>query len=68
MKVTMESTEKIVKIDGIQTRLWTGMTDTGIEVHCFIYRIWPQRHYQLEQFENELIEQLKPITYEHYRK
>jgi hypothetical protein len=68
MQVTMESTEEIIKIDGVQTRLWKGTTDTGIKVHCFIHRISPQQHDQLEEFENEFIEQQKPITYEHYRK
>jgi hypothetical protein len=67
MNVTIESTEEIVKIDGVKTRLWKGMTDTGINVHCFIHRISPQRHDQLEQFENELIEKPKPITFEHHR-
>jgi hypothetical protein len=68
MKVTIESTKEVVDIDGVQTRLWKGTTDTGIVVHCFIHRISPQRHDQLEQFEAELIEQPKPITYEYYRK
>lgn len=67
MKAKIESTGEIVKIDGVQTRLWKGFTDTGIEVHCFIHRISPQRHDEIEQFENELIEQERPITYEHYR-
>jgi hypothetical protein len=67
MKVTIESTKEVVDIDGVQTRLWKGTTDTGIVVHCFIHRICPQRHDQLEQFEAELIEQPKPITHEHYR-
>jgi hypothetical protein len=64
MKVTIESTEEIVKIDGVQTRLWKGTTDTGIAVHCFIHRISPQRHDQIEQFEDELIEKPKPIIFE----
>jgi hypothetical protein len=68
MKVTIESTKELVDIDGVQTRLWKGTTDTGIVVHCFIHRISTQQHDQLEQFEAELIEQPKPITFEHYRK
>jgi hypothetical protein len=33
--------------------------------NLFIHRISPQQHDQLEQFESELIEQPKPITFEY---
>lgn len=45
MKITIESTEKIVNfiIDGkeVPARIWEGKTSKGTPVHCFITRIAP---------------------------
>ena len=50
MKITIESTEKIVWLDLRETahskvevpaRVWEGITESGIPVHCFITRIAP---------------------------
>ena len=39
MKITIESTDKIVYLNGIPARIWEGETASGICVHCFITRI-----------------------------
>ena len=39
MKITIESTTKIVELDGIPARIWEGQTDNGIPVIAFIPRI-----------------------------
>jgi len=43
MKITMESTDKIVEFvsDGaaIQCRIWEGETAAGVKVHCYIPRV-----------------------------
>lgn len=39
MRITIESTTKIVELNGIKCRVWEGMTTNGIKVHCFIPRI-----------------------------
>jgi hypothetical protein len=46
MKITIESTSKIVELQTItggkmQARIWEGTTDDGVPVHCFITRITP---------------------------
>lgn len=46
MKITIESTSKLVEIQSdvgasIPARIWEGMTDTGIPVHCYVTRICP---------------------------
>lgn len=63
MKLTLESTTQIVKLDGIPARVWEGQTDSGVRVHAFVTRVavaegLPASHY--EQFEKELKEQRKP--------
>jgi hypothetical protein len=67
MKVTIESTEKIVilKKDGaeVPARIWEGATESGIPVHCYITRIAVSEGREpkdYEQFERELQEQRKP--------
>ena len=60
MKITIENTEKIVKLNGVPARVWDGKTDSGIRVHCFVTRISPQTHNNIEQFERELQETKAP--------
>jgi len=60
MQIEIESTEKIVELDGVPARVWEGKTKSGIPVHCFVTRISPQTHDNIEQFERELKEQRAP--------
>jgi hypothetical protein len=39
MKITIESTTKLVHVNGIPARIWKGETEGGQKVHCFITRI-----------------------------
>ena len=54
MKVTLESTTKIIALNGITARVWEGHTENGIAVHAFISRIAVHKDADLLQFENEL--------------
>lgn len=60
MRIEIESTEKIVQLNGVPARVWEGETESGISVHCFVTRISPQTHENIEQFEKELQEQKAP--------
>lgn len=60
MKITIESTSKIVELNGVPARLWEGHTESGIEVHCFITRIAVHKDQDCSQFEKELKEQPQP--------
>ena len=60
MEIEIESTEKIVELSGVPARVWEGHTKSGIPVHCFITRISPQTHENIEQFKQELKEQKAP--------
>lgn len=46
MKITIENTSKIVKLEidnaSIPARVWQGQTESGIPVQCFITRIAPE--------------------------
>lgn len=43
MKITLESTTKIIELVvdgvGIPVRIWEGQTEDGIPVHCYVPRI-----------------------------
>lgn len=54
MEVTIQSTSKIVELDGVLARVWEGTTSTGIPVHCFITRIAVNNDENQEQFHQEL--------------
>jgi len=60
MYIEIESTEKIVELNGVPARVWEGHTKSGILVHCFITRISPQQNTDIEEFEKELKEQKAP--------
>lgn len=56
MKITIESTEKIVKLYGVPARIWEGKTESGIKIYCFVTRIAAHKGENLEEFEKELQE------------
>jgi len=60
MKITVESTSKIVSVNGIDCRIWEGETERGIAVHCFITRIAAKADQDLAEFEAELRETRAP--------
>ena len=64
MKVTLESTDKIVNlvVDGksVPARVWEGATERGIRCHAFVTRICVHEDEDASQFEAELREQRKP--------
>jgi hypothetical protein len=60
MKITIESTEKIVHVNGVPARIWEGQTESGILVACYVTRIAIAEGTDSSQFEKELLEQRKP--------
>lgn len=60
MKITIESTTKIVNANGVDCRVWEGITERGIRVQCLIPRIAALADQDLSQFEAELKEQRAP--------
>jgi len=62
VKITIESTTKVVTANGIQCRVWEGETASGIKVQCLIPRIAVSRDDDTGQFEKELQEQRAPLA------
>lgn len=60
MKINLESTAKIVTLNGVPARIWEGKTESGIPVHCYVTRIAVARDQDGSQFERELQEHRAP--------
>ena len=54
MRINIESTEKVIRLNGVPARIWEGKTDTGIDVYCFVTRIAVAKDQDTTQFEREL--------------
>jgi hypothetical protein len=57
VKLELESTTKIVTLNGVPARVWQGKTASGIPVFAFITRLAVDRDEPCEEFEHELEEQ-----------
>lgn len=60
MKIQLESTTKIIQLNGVPARIWQGQTERGIPVHCFITRIAVDKDADTTEFEAELSEHRPP--------
>lgn len=67
MKVTITSTTKIVQLNlggvDVPARLWEGVTETGVPVHCFVTRVAVPEGRPAEDyaaFERDLLQTEKP--------
>ena len=60
MRAILNSTTKIVKINGIKTRVWEGISESGIKMHAYIALVGIDKNEKnTEQFDKEL-EQMQP--------
>ena len=59
MKLTVESTDQIVEVDGVPCRIWTGVCD-GTPVHALIHRIAVPESEDATMFDINLLHQPKP--------
>ena len=62
MRITIESTEKIVELNGVPARVWEGESESGIPVICFVTRIMVPETERIDhsEFQRELSEQRPP--------
>jgi hypothetical protein len=63
MKITVESTTKMVTLNGNPARIWEGKTENGIPIHVYITRIAHSKDLPLQkqhEFKKDLLEQKVP--------
>jgi hypothetical protein len=60
MVITIESTSRLVSVNGIKCRVWEGTTQAGVAVQVLIPRIAVLKDADTSQFDAELQEQRAP--------
>jgi hypothetical protein len=60
MKMTIESTTRMVEVNGVPARVWEGKSERGVPVVCCITRIAVDKGADNSQFERELQEHKPP--------
>lgn len=60
MRIILESTTKIVEVNGVPARIWEGATQSGIPLHAYVTRVAVADDENQEDFERELQEHRAP--------
>lgn len=61
MKITVESTEKIVELHGVSCRIWEGVSEKGVPLYAYIPRVsFTGAAAAAAEFERDLEEQAAP--------
>jgi hypothetical protein len=68
MKITIESTEMVTELDGVQVRLWEGTTEAGTPCKVFVHRVAVHKSQDSAEFDRELNETLQPPVKVDFRK
>jgi len=55
MKITLESTNQIVYVNGVPARVWKGQSDKAINIIAFIAQIGVPEHEPNKDFQDELL-------------
>ena len=64
MKLTLESTECIVNINGAQCRIWRGYSESGIPCTAWVALIAVRNKDDLSEFDAELVTRPQPHPHE----
>ena len=60
MKITIESTTKVIEVNGVPARVWQGVTSRGVPITCLITRVAVERTADASEFEKDLKEKAPP--------
>jgi hypothetical protein len=55
VRIQIEPTELVMDLNGMQTRVWNGITDSGVQVFVFVHRVAIHSTDDPTAFERELI-------------
>jgi hypothetical protein len=60
VKITLESTTKIVYLNGVPARIWEGRTDGGVPLHAYVTRVAVDPKHDCAEFHHDLREHRAP--------
>lgn len=64
MQIAIESTDRIVEIDGVSCRVWNGVTAAGVDCEVYIHRLRVLSIDDCSEFDAALREMPVPLTFE----
>ena len=62
MKITIESTDETPTLDGVECRLWRGVSEGGVACLVYVHRIAVREDQNPADFEAELFTRPNPVT------
>jgi hypothetical protein len=62
MKLTLESTTKVVRMNGVPVRIWIGATEGGTQVHAYITRVAAEEDSDTAELEADLHAEAPPVV------
>ncbi len=60
MKILIESTDQLTRVNGVPVRVWEGTTEAGTPCVVFVHLLSARSDRDCSEFERELKEQLLP--------
>lgn len=62
MKITIESTDTLLQLDGVPVREWKGKTEAGVDVLVYVHRVAVDASGDSRQLERELKQTPEPLS------
>ena len=62
MKMIIESTSELLILDGVQVRVWKGVTDHGVACDVLVHRVRVRFPADFREFESSLFAQPAPAV------
>lgn len=60
MRMTIKSTSRIVRLDGVECRAWQGITDRAVRVTLYVARVEVDDSQDCSELDDELVETKPP--------
>jgi hypothetical protein len=62
VRIAIESTGRVLELDGVPVREWRGRTEGGVDVLVFVHRVAVPDDADCAAFDRELRETIAPTT------
>lgn len=63
MRLTIERTDRLTSVDGVECRVWNGRTDDGVLCLVLVHRIVVREDNDCGAFEAALVERPRPANW-----
>jgi hypothetical protein len=60
VKLSIEMSDELVSVDGVQCRIWNGHADNGVPVRVYVHRVAVPLGEPMKAFDEELLSKKPP--------